>query len=166
MAAEALDFVTKSPEETQRLGEALGGLLRPGDVLALTGELGAGKTTFIQGLAKGLGVNPEEVRSPTFILLREYPGRVPLIHIDAYRLEDAPSAVWLDVEWLFSPRKVTAIEWAEHVADCLPEDYLELRLSHKSTQQRQLRVIAHGPRSREIAAAWAEAAAGAARSAD
>jgi len=144
------EVVTKSVEETQQLGEQLGRLLRPGDVVGLCGELGSGKTTFIQGLAKGLGIDPGAVRSPTFILMREYPAPVPLIHLDGYRLEGAPSAVWLDVEWVFDPKKVTVIEWADRIADSLPEAYLELRFSHKTTNQRGISVIAHGSRPEQL----------------
>lgn len=144
------ELVTKSVEETQQLGERLGRGLAPGDVIGLIGELGSGKTTFIQGLAKGLGIDPDAVRSPTFVLLREYPGPVPLIHIDGYRLDGAPSAVWLDVEWLFDPKKVTVIEWADRIADSLPEEYLELRFSHKTTNQRGISAFAHGSRATHI----------------
>jgi len=144
------EVVTKSVEETQQLGEQLGRLLRPGDVVGLCGELGSGKTTFIQGLAKGLGIEAGAVRSPTFILMREYPGPVGLIHVDGYRLEGAPSAVWLDVEWVFDPKKVTVIEWADRIADSLPEAYLELRFSHKTTNQRAIGAIPHGSRATQI----------------
>lgn len=145
------EFVSRSVEETQQFGEHLGRLLAPGDVVGLLGELGSGKTTFIQGLAKGLGIDPDTVRSPTFILLREYPAPVPLIHIDGYRLEGAPSAVWLDVEWLFDPKKITVIEWADRIADSLPEEHLELRFAHKTTNQRAISVGAHGSRATQIA---------------
>ena len=144
--------VTRSVEETQQMGERLGALLQPGDVVALIGELGSGKTTLIQGLAKGLGIDPGKVKSPTFILLREYPGRIGLIHIDGYRVEGAPSVVWLDLEWVFSPSKVTVIEWADRVAGCLPDDYVELRLAHQTTNQRHIAVIAHGPHSAQLVA--------------
>ena len=153
-AATDLEFNTKSAEETQRLGEQLGALLSAGDVLALAGELGSGKTTFIQGLAKGLGIDPDRVKSPTFVLLREYPGPVPLVHIDGYRLEGAESALWLDLDWLFSRRKVTAIEWADRLQACLPEERLELRFEHKRTNQREIRAVAHGARARQIIDAW------------
>ncbi|MBI4323379.1 MAG: tRNA (adenosine(37)-N6)-threonylcarbamoyltransferase complex ATPase subunit type 1 TsaE [Candidatus Omnitrophica bacterium] len=149
-ASSTFEVVSKSVEETQRLGEQLGACLAAGDVVGLTGELGSGKTTFIQGLAKGLGIEPGLVRSPTFILMREYPGRVPLIHVDGYRLDDAASVSWLDVDWVFSPKKVTVIEWADRCQDALPEAYLELRFQHVSTNQRRLRASGHGPRSNEL----------------
>ena len=150
-ATKPVEFTTRSPEETQQIGERLGACLGPGDVVGLVGELGGGKTTFIQGLAKGLGLDPAHVKSPTFILMREYPGgRVPLIHIDAYRLEGEASIVWLDLEWLLSPRKVTAVEWADRFVGCLPDDHVEIRFAHKSANQRTLTLLPHGLRSSAI----------------
>ena len=111
----AFDVVTSTVEETQAFGEELGKLLKAGDAVALQGELGTGKTTLIQGITKGLGVTGVAVKSPTFVLMREYPGPVPVVHIDAYRLEGAPAAAWLDIDQLLGPEKVTLIEWAERV---------------------------------------------------
>ncbi len=156
-ASSTFELVSKSVEDTQRLGEQLGSCLAAGDVVGLIGELGSGKTTFIQGLAKGLGIDPGLVRSPTFILMREYPGRVPLIHMDGYRLDDATSVSWLDVDWVFSPKKVTVIEWADRCAGALPEDHLELHFRYRTTNQRLMSAAGHGPRSRELAEAFKKA---------
>ncbi len=134
------DCLTSSVEETQAFGERLGGLLRPGDVVALFGELGSGKTTLTQGIAKGLGRDPATIKSPTFVLMREYPGEVPLIHIDGYRLTGAASASWLDLDLLFSPGKITLIEWAERFEELLPPGCIEVHLEHVSTNRRRLRV--------------------------
>ena len=144
------EFVSGSVEETQAFGERLGQLLRPGDVVALRGELGSGKTTLIQGIARGLGRDPERIKSPTFVLMREYPGDVPLIHIDGYRLESATSAAWLDADRMFSPHKITVIEWAERFAGLLPDDDLDIQLAHVSTNRRRLLLGSIGPRSREL----------------
>ena len=152
-ASNIFELISRSVEETHQLGERLGELLAQGDVVGLVGELGSGKTTFVQGMAKGLGIDPGGVKSPTFILLREYQGRLPLIHIDGYRLEGAASAVWLDLEWVFSPKKVTVIEWADRFSGCLPEDYLEIYLTHRTTNQRTIAAIGHGPRAQQLAAA-------------
>lgn len=149
----ALDITTASVEETQAWGERVGKVLTPGDVVALRGELGSGKTTFIQGVARGLGVNPDVVRSPTFVIMREYPGRIPLIHIDGYRLEGTPDAMWLDTELLFSPRKVTVIEWAERFEGVLPASTLELQLEHVSTNRRRLTFGGTGERAGMMVAA-------------
>ena len=87
----ALEFTSGSVEETQAFGERLGRVLQPGDVVALYGELGSGKTTLIQGMARGLGRDPDSIKSPTFVLMREYPGEIPLVHVDGYRLEGPPA---------------------------------------------------------------------------
>lgn len=155
------ELTTKSVEETQQVGERLGALLQAGDVVALIGDLGSGKTTGIQGIAKGLGIDPSSVKSPTFVLLRDYPGpRVGMVHVDGYRLEGEPQAIWLDLEWVFSPKKVTVIEWADRFAGCLPEAHLELRLAHKTTNQRVIAVIPHGPRAAQIVEGLQRALAG------
>ena len=142
-------MVSGSVEETQAFGERLGRLLRAGDVVALHGELGSGKTTLIQGIARGLGRDPATIKSPTFVLMREYPGEIPLVHIDGYRLEGAPAVSWLDLDLIFSPHKITVIEWAERFADLLPEDRLDIHLNHVSANRRRLRLTPTGARARE-----------------
>ena len=137
-------------EETQALGERLGAALRPGDVIALRGELGTGKTTIIQGIAKGLGRDPGTIKSPTFVLMREYPGDVPLVHIDGYRLEGPTSVAWLDIDLIFSRNTITLIEWAERFAELLPDARLELHLSHVSTNRRHIALVPFGARAIEI----------------
>lgn len=144
------EIITGSVEHTQQVGEALGRALRAGDVVALHGELGSGKTTLIQGVARGLGRAPETIKSPTFVLMREYSGEIPLVHIDGYRLSGAPSVAWLDVELLFAPSKITLIEWAERFEGVLPEDHLTIRLSHVSTNRRGIRLSPHGARAEQI----------------
>ena len=142
--APLVELTTATPEETQAFGQRLGRLLRPGDVVAFYGELGSGKTTLIQGLAQGLGSDPERVKSPTFVLLREYRGPTPIIHIDGYRLEGAPAVAWLDTDLIFSPSKVTLIEWAERFEGLLPPAHVALRLSHVSTNRRRILLEAVG----------------------
>lgn len=144
------ELTSGSVEETQALGRRLGQLVGPGDVIALHGELGTGKTTLIQGFAEGLEVPMASVKSPTFVLQREYAGRARLIHIDAYRLDGPEQAAWLDTELMFSPNAVTVIEWAERFGPLMPEDRLEAHLSHVSTNRRAIRLTATGPRSAEI----------------
>lgn len=138
------DTVTASAEETQALGEALGRQLKPGHVVAFFGDLGAGKTTFIQGVAQGVGADANRVKSPTFVLMREYPGPLPLVHIDGYRLEGSGAVTWLDIELIFGPSKITLIEWAERFGELLPPEYLEVRLKHVSTNRRRIQLIPHG----------------------
>jgi len=147
-----LELVTGSVEETQALGERLGRLLQAGDVVALRGELGSGKTTLIQGIARGLGRDPASVKSPTFVLMREYPGEVPLVHVDGYRLEGALDASWLDPELIFSPHKITVIEWAERFTNLLPEEIVDVQLAHVSTNRRRLVLSAVGARGQDLLA--------------
>jgi len=153
-----LAWTTGSVEETQEVGVRLGRTLQPGDVVACFGELGSGKTTFIQGLAQGLGVNPDRVKSPTFVLQREYAGPMTLIHLDGYRLEGAADVAWLDVDLLFHPDKVTVIEWAQRFEGLLPDARLEIRLSHVSAHRRRLSVAGHGPRGEALKAQMASGA--------
>lgn len=151
-ASRTFEFTSSSVEATQDLGERLGILLRAGDVLALHGELGSGKTTLVQGIARGAGCESRAVKSPTFVLMREHAGRTPLIHIDGYRLSGAPQAAWLDIEMLFSLEKITLIEWAERLEGLLPPDHLELALSHVSTNRRRIVVTGAEARGAEIVA--------------
>ncbi|ACX51319.1 protein of unknown function UPF0079 [Ammonifex degensii KC4] len=147
----SLRLKSRSPEETQAIGEKLGGILRPGDIVALEGELGAGKTCFVRGLARALGVR-EPVASPSFVLVREYRGeRFLLYHFDAYRLED-PRAFWdLGVEEYFASG-ISVIEWAEKVAAVLPEERLEVRLEYvpDNPEARFIEIEGYGRRGKEL----------------
>ena len=146
------EFVSASVDETRAFGERLGRTLRAGDVVALHGELGSGKTTLIQGIAQGTGRNPETIKSPTFVLMREYAGDVPIVHIDGYRLEGAPAVAWLDTDCIFSPEKITLIEWAERFEGLLPEQALIIHVSHVSANRRRFVVASNGTRAEELIA--------------
>ncbi|NLC77046.1 MAG: tRNA (adenosine(37)-N6)-threonylcarbamoyltransferase complex ATPase subunit type 1 TsaE [Clostridia bacterium] len=123
-----MEILVKSSAETQQLGRTLGQLLQPGDVLVVSGELGAGKTTFVQGIAAGMGIEAQ-VTSPTFTIIHEYQGdEYPLYHIDAYRLEGAAEIDELGLEDYFYGDGVTAVEWAEKIEGQLPPDYLYVKL--------------------------------------
>jgi tRNA threonylcarbamoyladenosine biosynthesis protein TsaE len=141
-----------SAEETQALGRALGELLRPGDVVLLSGPLGAGKTCFVQGLARGLGVAPEvAVTSPTFVLVAEYPGRAWLRHADFYRVESYARLLDAGFDDLASPDGVLVVEWPERFPDALPPERLELRIAADArTGAREIQVEARGERAREL----------------
>ena len=141
---------TASPEETQRLAERLGSLLGAGDVVALVGELGSGKTLFSQGLAKGLQV-PETfyITSPTFAIINEYPGRIPFYHLDLYRVGSASDFSELGLEEILYGPGVAAIEWAERLGEHLPRERLEVHLSFKGETGRSLAFRAFGLNSRE-----------------
>jgi tRNA threonylcarbamoyladenosine biosynthesis protein TsaE len=146
---------TASPAATQALAEALARGARPGDVLLLVGPLGAGKTCFVQGLARGLGVTTP-VRSPTFVLLVEHRGRVPLAHLDLYRVEGARSLDDLGLEEQ-GDTHVLAVEWGEKLADRL-DDGLVVELTEAGAEGRAIAARALGERGREWLEAWWEAA--------
>ena len=135
-------WVTNTVEETQSLAEKIGKCLKPGDVLALHGDLGSGKTTFVQGLVKAAGIAPAAVKGPTFVLMREYAGATPVVHIDAYRLTGAPAAVWLDIEQFIRPEKITVIEWAERLSELLPDERMDIGFAHLSTNRRRITLLA------------------------
>lgn len=116
-------------------------------MLALFGELGAGKTALVRGIATGLGIPPNQVTSPTFVLIHEYQGRLPLIHMDLYRLQSAAEAEGIGLQEYFYGETVTAVEWADKFPELLPEDRLELTLQHHTPTTRTVRLLAKGPRA-------------------
>ena len=142
--------LSRSPAETRALASGLGRQLAPGDVLALNGELGSGKTEFVHGLAEGLEVSPQMVASPSFILAHEYPGRLTLVHLDLYRLEDLPPEMLPDLEEYLSGPQVVAVEWARRLAPLLPRDYLEVVLEITGETERRLTFTGHGARTWEL----------------
>ena len=132
-----------SPEATMQVGAKLGQLVQPGDLILLDGDLGAGKTTFTKGLAKCLGI-PNNVKSPTFTLIREYhQGRLPLYHMDVYRLEDG-GAEDLGLDEYFDGDGVSVVEWSQFIADLLPATYLRIAISRSATADDQ-RLITFKP---------------------
>lgn len=134
-----------SPEGTQSLAERLGQLLQPGDVVALIGELGSGKTLFSQGLARGLGV-PKNfyITSPTFAIINEYPGRVPFYHLDLYRVNLRAELSELGLEEILYGRGAVAIEWAERLGKDLPAERLEVHLTFQGEVERNIAFSAFG----------------------
>ena len=138
---------------TLNAAEKLGTLLQPYDVILLNGDLGAGKTTFTQGLARGLAIK-RPIKSPTFTLIREYQtGRLPLYHMDMYRLENA-SANDLDLSDYFAQPAVIVIEWSQFISEQLPTQYLQIELQYLGLTQRQLVAQAVGARFQELLAQW------------
>ena len=139
-------LATRSPDETMCMAAAFASICRPNDVIGLTGTLGAGKTCFVKGLARGLGVPAEaNVISPTFVLLRQYEGRLTLSHFDAYRLEDASAMEDLGSAEVFADGGVAVVEWADHVADSLPDEHFALAISVAGESERELTLSAAGP---------------------
>ncbi len=140
MSAGGLILRSRGPATTMALGRSIGAELLPGDVVALTGDLGAGKTCFTQGIAEGLGV-PEEscVRSPSFVILNVYPGgRLPLYHFDLYRVEDPAEMEELGYREILFGEGVTVIEWAEKIRDLLPEEAVTVRLTWLGETEREI----------------------------
>lgn len=137
---------SRSAEETRALGRLLGQELRPGDVIGIEGPLGAGKTCLVQGIARGLGVAPEvPVTSPTFVLVGEYPGRLPLRHADLYRVESVQRLEDAGFDDLFDGRGVVVVEWPERFPEVLPKERLEVSIAIRSESEREIRMVAHGP---------------------
>lgn len=124
-----LTAATKSVDDTRELAAQVATLAKPGDVILLAGELGAGKTAFAQGFGRALGVD-EPIVSPTFTLVRTYAGRVPLVHVDVYRLDHLQEVVELGLAELLDDGGVALIEWGDMAAPTLPPDFLEVRLEY------------------------------------
>jgi tRNA threonylcarbamoyladenosine biosynthesis protein TsaE len=155
----ALDVLSHSAAQTERLGARLGELLAAGDVVLLEGGLGAGKTVFAQGVARGLGVN-DPVTSPTFVLVHEYEGRVPLYHADLYRLAGAAEATTIGLEEYLWGDGVTLIEWPERAASLVPPEHLAVALRPISDTKRAIRLTPHGTRFAQVVDAFKRSAFG------
>ncbi|HEY7509083.1 MAG TPA: tRNA (adenosine(37)-N6)-threonylcarbamoyltransferase complex ATPase subunit type 1 TsaE [Vicinamibacteria bacterium] len=135
--------MTRSQQETEDLAAGIGALCRGGEVVLLTGELGAGKTAFVRGLVRGLGLDPGEVASPTFVLLTTYPGRLTLHHADLYRLSGQGDDLELGLEELPGPAGVLAVEWAERLSATPWERPIRVTLAHAGGDTR--RVVVDAP---------------------
>ena len=143
----------ETADAMQALGERLGRALGVGDVVSLVGPLGAGKTTFVQGLARGAGVPPERhVASPTFALVNEHPGRVPLVHADLYRIVRPAELLELGLDDAFD-RAAVAIEWLDRFPDAAPADRLELVIAIEADGARLVTLVGAGPRGEALARA-------------
>jgi tRNA threonylcarbamoyladenosine biosynthesis protein TsaE len=149
------EIVSHSPEETQRIGRRLGELARPGDVVLLIGNLGAGKTCLTQGIAFGLGIT-EYTASPSFILVRELYGRLPLYHIDFYRLENLAEIAELGLDEYLYGGGVCVVEWADRAPGLLPEMHLRIDLTYIDESSRGLSFRPAGVRYEALVAALAK----------
>jgi tRNA threonylcarbamoyladenosine biosynthesis protein TsaE len=139
-----------SEEETRAVGHVIAPQLDAGDVLALIGDLGAGKTRFAKAIAESMGVPVDEVNSPTFTLVQEYAGRLPIRHCDTYRLKTAEEFADLSLDELFARDGIALVEWADRVDEYLPRDRLEVRIGIDSPDSRTFEIRATGRRSRKI----------------
>lgn len=142
--AHMLEFFSRSPDQTRRIGMRLGSLLKSGDIICLQGDLGAGKTTLTQGLAQGWG-SLDAVSSPTFILVNQYrrADGARLFHLDAYRLDSVPEAEELDLDSMLAEGALI-IEWPERLGALIPDDRLLIKLDHVSEEHRRMNFHAHG----------------------
>lgn len=142
---------TKNPDQTRHLGRICGELLTQGSVIALIGDLGTGKTVFVKGVAQGVGViDDKEITSPSFVLVNEYQGRLPVYHVDLYRLHHMREVEDLGWEELISSPGVTLIEWAEKVLTLLPKERMEVHFEWVNAVERTLILVGRG----EAAQGW------------
>jgi tRNA threonylcarbamoyladenosine biosynthesis protein TsaE len=137
-------FLARDESDTERLGRALAELLPEGAVVALNGELGAGKTRLVQAVAAGCDVDRRDVVSPTFVLVHEYHGNRPIYHLDAYRLNDLEEFLQLGVTEYFGAPNLVFVEWADRVAQCLPDERLEITIRAQGDRERIFDITAHG----------------------
>ena len=138
-----MEYLSHSPEETEQLGEQLGGTLRPGSVVAYRGDLGMGKTAFTRGLARGLGCTCR-VTSPTFTIVNEYSGALPLFHFDMYRLDSSDDLFDIGWEDYLSRGGVCAVEWSERVEDALPDDTLWVSIARGTGENDRIITVTGG----------------------
>ncbi len=144
------DFFSRSPEQTRRIGVRLGGALQAGDVICLQGDLGAGKTTFVQGVAQGWG-SVDSVSSPTFIIVNVYrrDDGGQLFHMDAYRLDSTPEAEELDLDSMLADGALL-VEWPERIDGLVPAENLWVKFDHVDDEEREMKFMAHGKRYDEL----------------
>ena len=143
--------LSRSPRFTFELGRKLGAIMRGGEIVGLVGELGTGKTSFVRGVAAGAGVGEAAwVRSPTFTLVNEYDGRVPIYHIDLYRIAKAEEIDMLNLREYLYAGGVSLIEWFENLPFTEVEEYLEIKLAHVGKNARELTFTAYGARYEEL----------------
>lgn len=157
VAPNTLDFISHSEDQTRRLGMRLAALLEPGDVLALTGQLGTGKTRWVQGVCQGLNVTGT-VNSPTFTLVNEYYGRLPVYHIDLYRLSAPEEVLTFGLDDYLYGSGVSLIEWADRAEAYLPDDYLTVELYHLEETKRRVVLRPRGARFIDILERFKKAA--------
>jgi tRNA threonylcarbamoyladenosine biosynthesis protein TsaE len=154
LSSHSMEIISRSAEQTRRIGMRLGTLLKTGDVIHLIGELGAGKTTFVQGVSAGWG-SLDPATSPTFVLVNVYrrPDSQVLFHLDAYRLAGVEEAWDLDLDEMFENGSLL-IEWAERICEALPDEFLRVKLTMVDENQRDLLVDAHGSRYETLLTAF------------
>jgi tRNA threonylcarbamoyladenosine biosynthesis protein TsaE len=137
-----VDFLSSGVEDTLSIARALGGILKPGDVVALTGELGAGKTVFCKGVGEALGISARRIVSPSFTMVTEYRGLLPLCHVDVYRLSSEEEALDVGLDEIFSEERIFLVEWAEKISSLLPNNCIRVTFSISGEDRRRISVAA------------------------
>lgn len=135
-----MNILSDSPGKTKKIGEKLGRQLKKGDIVALIGELGSGKTCFTQGLMKGLKVLKKNITSPSFVLINEYKGRLPVYHFDIYRMNNLKEVVDLGYEEYFYGNGISVIEWADKIEKLLPKECIRVYFEIKGEKERKISI--------------------------
>jgi len=135
-----VSLISNSEEETKQCAKRLAQQLKSGDIVLLQGDLGAGKTTFVKGLAQSFRVSPKKVVSPTFVIMNYYKGKLPLYHFDLYRLEDPKAIDTLDFDDYFYGEGISLIEWPERLGEYRPKEYYLVEIQHKGEHQREITI--------------------------
>lgn len=148
------ELISRSPEETHALGRRLGEVLQDGDFVGLTGDLGAGKTHFVRGVAEGAGVPLSEVSSPTFSIVQPYEGRLLLHHADLYRLHDADELYATGFHELVSGPGAMIVEWVEQIPEAAPQDALRIRIEALADESRRFQIEAMGLEAESLLSKW------------
>ncbi len=147
----AIHFQTDGVGETIMVGSRIGALLQEGDVIAITGHLGAGKTHLVKGIAEGVGVKDSSaVTSPSYVLMNYYRGRLPIYHFDAYRLESPDEMYDIDCMEYFWGDGVSIIEWAEKVMECLPDEYIKITMRTINQMEREIHISNYGEKYKDF----------------
>ena len=138
-----IEFLSNNTDETLKLGKKIAAQLKPGDIVCLFGDLGSGKTTFVKGIAQGLGIKPDAVNSPTFVLLNIYEGKRSLYHFDLYRLGNVKEILAIGYEEYFYGDGITVVEWAERLKFLMPKKYVRVELTHRGENNRLIKILKH-----------------------
>jgi tRNA threonylcarbamoyladenosine biosynthesis protein TsaE len=150
IAISDMHIISRSVRDTLQFGKRLARYVRKGDIICLSGDLGSGKTVLTKGIAQGLNIDKKEVVSPTFILMRQYDGRMPLYHFDLYRIQDAGQILDLGYEEYLFDQGVSVIEWAERLGSLAPEACLNIRLELAGDRKRRIIITASGDRYKGV----------------
>lgn len=145
-----MDIISKSVNATINIGRSIASKLQKGDIICLSGNLGAGKTVLAKGIASGLGVDMRSVTSPTFVLIRQYKGKIPLYHFDLYRLKQEKDMFALGYEEYFYNEGVTVVEWPDRMGYLMPREFLKVEISIKEENQREMKFLPCGKRYKNL----------------